>query len=66
MEGCGFNAEVYFYNTAAYSTMTLGIGFVVYFTLACWTLGAAIAGGLFVPTILLGAIYGRLIAQLFQ
>ncbi|KAL5491512.1 hypothetical protein EMCRGX_G016811 [Ephydatia muelleri] len=51
---------------SAYSTMTLGIGFVVYFTLACWTLGAAIASGLFVPTILLGAIYGRLIAQLFQ
>jgi chloride channel 7 len=45
---------------------TLGIGFVVYFLLACWTLGAAVASGLFVPTILIGAIYGRLFAQITE
>ena len=55
-----------FFAIDAYSATTLGIGLVVIFLLTCWTLGTAIPSGLFVPTILIGAVYGRFFAAVFQ
>lgn len=44
---------------------TLWILFVVYFFIACWTHGAGISGGIFIPCLLIGASYGRFIATVF-
>ena len=55
-----------FHLSDAYSVTTLGIGLVVYFLLACWTLGVAVPSGLFVPCILIGAMYGHLFPTLLK
>ena len=51
---------------AAYSATTLGICLVAYFLLACWTLGVAVPSGLFVPCILIGAMYGHFFPTLLR
>ena len=38
---------------------TLGIFFVVYYFLNCWTYGLSISAGVFIPTLLTGAAMGR-------
>lgn len=40
---------------------TLGLAFIVYFFLACWTYGAGIPSGLFVPCLTIGSLFGRFI-----
>ena len=50
----------------AYTETTLGICLVVYFLLACWTLGVAVPSGLFVPCILIGAMYGHFFPTLLR
>jgi len=47
-----------------FSNEVLAVFFVVYFILVCITIGVAAPTGLFVPLILVGATYGRLIGQL--
>lgn len=44
---------------------TLFIVFIIYFFLACVTYGIGVPSGLFVPSLLTGAIYGRLCGELF-
>ena len=44
----------------AHGFLTLLIFTVVYFFLACWTYGMFISSGLFVPSLLIGASWGRL------
>ena len=53
-------------STDAYSATTLGTALVVYFLIACWTLGVAVPSGLFVPCILIGAMYGHLFPTLLR
>jgi len=40
--------------------------FLLYFLLACWTYGTSIPSGLFVPSLLCGAAFGRLVANLLN
>jgi chloride channel 7 len=46
-----------------FSFSTLWMFSVVYFSLFCWTQGIAVPAGVFVPSILAGAAYGRLVGQ---
>lgn len=58
-------SQIYHLETA-FSTTTLGIIFLYYYLIFCWTYGAAIAVGFFVPTILIGAMYGRFFSAFFE
>ncbi|WAQ96350.1 CLCN7-like protein [Mya arenaria] len=49
-----------------YSPATLAMYCVVFFMLACWTYGLAIPSGLFIPSLLIGAAWGRLFGQCLQ
>lgn len=40
--------------------MTLGLFTLVYFFLACWTYGLTVSAGVFIPSLLIGAAWGRL------
>ena len=42
---------------------TLGIFFIIYFFLNCWTYGLSVSSGVFIPTLLTGAAWGRLIGS---
>ncbi|KAM7296867.1 H(+)/Cl(-) exchange transporter 7 [Ixodes scapularis] len=44
-----------------WSAATLGGFFVVYFFLSCWTYGLSVSSGVFIPTLLVGAVWGRLL-----
>ncbi|XP_077980115.1 H(+)/Cl(-) exchange transporter 7-like [Glandiceps talaboti] len=44
-----------------YRPLTVGLFFVVYFCLACWTYGLSVPSGLFIPSLLTGAAWGRLV-----
>eukprot|EP00056_Hartaetosiga_gracilis_P005694 m.87790 g.87790 ORF g.87790 m.87790 type:complete len:868 (+) comp12249_c0_seq2:3-2606(+) len=50
-----------FHLDGKFSLQTLGFYFVMYFFIACWTYGIAIPSGLFVPCLVTGASFGRLI-----
>ncbi|ETE72134.1 H(+)/Cl(-) exchange transporter 7, partial [Ophiophagus hannah] len=43
-----------------YDPMTLGLFTLVYFFLACWTYGLTVSAGVFIPSLLIGAAWGRL------
>ncbi|XP_075266175.1 H(+)/Cl(-) exchange transporter 6-like [Convolutriloba macropyga] len=49
-----------FHTTDEFSLRTLVIFFVIFFFVACWTYGILVPSGLFVPSILTGAVYGRI------
>jgi len=38
---------------------TLGIFFIIYYLLNCWTYGLSVSSGVFIPTLLTGAAWGR-------
>ncbi|XP_029015556.1 H(+)/Cl(-) exchange transporter 7 isoform X2 [Betta splendens] len=42
------------------SPLTLGLFTLTYFFLACWTYGLAVSAGVFIPSLLIGAAWGRL------
>lgn len=44
----------------AWGATTLAIFFLCYYGLGCWTYGLSISSGLFIPTLLIGAAWGRL------
>lgn len=46
----------------SFNPITLGAFCVVYYFLACWTYGLAISSGLFIPSLLIGSAWGRLVA----
>jgi len=54
------------YFSGEFSLLTLGIFFVLFFFVACWTYGSCVPSGLFVPCILCGAAYGRFVATLLH
>eukprot|EP00116_Pleurobrachia_bachei_P002832 sb/3463094/ len=49
-----------------YHVLTLVVLFVVLFFAACWTYGIGVPSGLFVPSLLIGAVYGRICGYLYQ
>ncbi|XP_019643781.1 PREDICTED: H(+)/Cl(-) exchange transporter 7-like [Branchiostoma belcheri] len=44
----------------SYNIVTLSVFCVIYFILACWTYGLSVPSGLFIPSLLCGAGWGRL------
>uniref|UniRef100_A0A8C9T2U1 Chloride channel protein n=1 Tax=Scleropages formosus TaxID=113540 RepID=A0A8C9T2U1_SCLFO len=48
----------------SYNSLTLFLFTFTYFFLACWTYGLTVSAGVFIPSLLLGAAWGRLIGNL--
>ncbi|XP_054616392.1 H(+)/Cl(-) exchange transporter 7 isoform X2 [Dunckerocampus dactyliophorus] len=44
----------------SYNPLTLGMFTLTYFFLACWTYGLTVSAGVFIPSLLIGAAWGRL------
>ncbi|CAH0393157.1 unnamed protein product [Bemisia tabaci] len=51
---------------AALSFLSLGLFIMVYFLMAVWTFGLSVSGGLFIPSLLIGAAWGRFFSQILQ
>ena len=60
-----YTFSVLTWTIGAFTLPTLWIVFLVYFFIACWTYGAGIPSGLFIPSLLIGAAYGRFVATVF-
>nr|KAG5710384.1 hypothetical protein BaRGS_022202 [Batillaria attramentaria] len=50
----------------SFEASTLGIYTLGYFLLACWTYGLSVPSGLFIPSLLIGAAWGRLFGMGLQ
>lgn len=50
----------------AYSDWILLLYFVIQFALACWTYGISVASGLFLPCLLIGAAWGRMLGSILN
>ncbi|KAJ1097590.1 hypothetical protein NDU88_002708 [Pleurodeles waltl] len=50
----------------SFNPLTLGLFTVVYFFLACWTYGLTVSAGVFIPSLLIGAAWGRLFGILLS
>ncbi|XP_068602750.1 H(+)/Cl(-) exchange transporter 6 [Brachionichthys hirsutus] len=55
-----------FHQHGTFSPVTLSVFVLLYFLLACWTYGASVPSGLFVPSLLCGAAFGRLVANILK
>ena len=55
--------KVLFHDPEPFHSGLLMMFGLVYFALACWTYGLGVPSGLFVPSLLSGAVLGRLIGQ---
>uniref|UniRef100_A0A2K5LN37 Chloride channel protein n=1 Tax=Cercocebus atys TaxID=9531 RepID=A0A2K5LN37_CERAT len=55
-----------FHQDGTFSPVTLALFFILYFLLACWTYGVSVPSGLFVPSLLCGAAFGRLVANVLK
>lgn len=55
-----------FHQEGSFSPITLSVFFLLYFLLACWTYGVSVPSGLFVPSLLCGAAFGRLVANILN
>ncbi|KUF99602.1 hypothetical protein AM588_10009871 [Phytophthora nicotianae] len=51
---------LHFTGDASFTPFSLCMFFVVFYIFACWTYGIAVPSGLFVPSLLAGAAYGRI------
>ncbi|XP_059413986.1 H(+)/Cl(-) exchange transporter 7-like isoform X2 [Carassius carassius] len=49
-----------------YNPMTLGVFTLAYFLLAVWTYGLTVSAGVFIPSLLIGAAWGRLFGILLS
>ncbi|XP_007245616.3 H(+)/Cl(-) exchange transporter 7 [Astyanax mexicanus] len=49
-----------------YNPLTLGLFTLTYFFLACWTYGLTVSAGVFIPSLLIGAAWGRLFGLLLS
>ena len=47
----------------AYTMQSLAVFTAVYWLLACWTYGLSVSSGVFIPSLLTGAAWGRLIGM---
>lgn len=50
----------------SHKILSLLVFSIIYFFLSCWTFGLAVSAGIFIPTLLLGASWGRLVAVCLQ
>ncbi|KAJ8413568.1 hypothetical protein AAFF_G00080750 [Aldrovandia affinis] len=50
----------------SYNPLTLGVFTLSYFFLACWTYGLTVSAGVFIPSMLIGAAWGRLFGILLS
>ncbi|XP_031421773.1 H(+)/Cl(-) exchange transporter 7 isoform X2 [Clupea harengus] len=50
----------------SYNPLTLGLFTLTYFFLACWTYGLTVSAGVFIPSLLIGAAWGRLFGILLS
>lgn len=57
---------LHFTGDESFSPLALTLFFAVFYVLACWTYGLAVPSGLFVPSLLAGAAYGRLCVLLLH
>ena len=55
--------KVLFHDAQVYDARLLALFGIIYFFLACWTYGLGVPSGLFVPSLLVGAVFGRLVGQ---
>lgn len=55
-----------FHQDGTFSPVTLSVFMLLYFLLACWTYGVSVPSGLFVPSLLCGAAFGRLVANILK
>ena len=53
----------YMLHTGSYTVLTLSLFTVLYFMLACWTYGLSVSSGVFIPCLLTGAAWGRLVGM---
>ncbi|MBN3313613.1 CLCN7 protein, partial [Atractosteus spatula] len=51
---------------SSYNPLTLGLFTLSYFILACWTYGLTVSAGVFIPSLLIGAAWGRLFGILMS
>ncbi|CEG36884.1 chloride channel family [Plasmopara halstedii] len=51
---------LHFTTASSFTAFSLCMFFVVFYIFACWTYGIAVPSGLFVPSLLAGAAYGRI------
>ncbi|KAL5474896.1 hypothetical protein EMCRGX_G026921 [Ephydatia muelleri] len=58
--------QLLFHLKNAFTLNSLWIVFVLYFLVSCWTLGTPVSSGLFIPCIVTGALYGRLVGTFFE
>lgn len=59
----GASIKHLFHNKEAFDPGLLMFFGITYYVLACWTYGLAVPSGLFVPSLLTGAAFGRLFGQ---
>ncbi|KAK2142066.1 hypothetical protein LSH36_1000g00029 [Paralvinella palmiformis] len=50
-------------NMGSYTVLTLSLFVCLYFLLACWTYGLSVSSGIFIPCLLTGATWGRLVGM---
>lgn len=55
-----------FHQDGLFSPLSLSVFFVLYLLMACWTYGVSVPSGLFVPSLLCGAAFGRLVANILN
>jgi chloride channel 7 len=53
--------KIYFGHLGTHNPFSVGLFFVFYFILSCWTYGLSISSGIFIPALLSGAAWGRLV-----
>ena len=58
--------EIGDHNDSTFSSLTISLFFVPYIIMACLTCGSSVPAGMFVPSLLSGAAFGRLIGHLLH
>jgi chloride channel 7 len=46
--------------SGSHKAVSVAVFFICYFLLSCWTYGLSVSSGLFIPSLLTGAAWGRL------
>lgn len=55
--------KVLFHDSVPFHPGLLLLFGVIYFAMACWTYGLGVPSGLFVPSLLIGSVFGRLVGE---
>jgi len=49
--------------SGSHKSVSVVVFFIFYFLLSCWTYGLSVSSGLFIPSLLTGAAWGRLVGS---